>query len=823
MLNLRHVLRNHRREARGFAELVPWMLLLAPGLVLNKDGALLAAFDLAGMDAEGLQPVDIDRQVRAVEQAMRNFDERFALWWLVDRRRAAGYPSARFDDPVSAHLDQLWAEAFQRSAQFCNRHVLALTFTPEAARGNGWSQWWALLPDLSRGLSRQAAFASISAQLDQDCRQFEEALLALEETLCDLGLVRLENERLLAFLHDRASPASEGQAVRLPDPPCYLDAWLPDNTLSVEADRLVFSDLDPVEICALAIKGWPGATWPGALDALLSAPGELSLVVAFRFEDSGRAARRIRDAERHHRNLQKTFAGYLKEAITREQSALVDEGRLRLAQDAAGALAYLTAEGGVFGHCALVVLVRGRSTAELDATTREAASRLRRLGYLVLRERLNLLGAFSVSMPGQWALSPRWHFVSGANIADLAPIRTHGAGSPLNRHLSQQLGQVQPALARLPSDAQTAFFLDLHVGDVGHAIVLGPSGAGKSVLMNFLLAQSRKYPGSRVFIFDKNYSCRIATLLQGGSHVDVGAENGAVRLNPMALLAEPAQWEWLAGWLELLLTSRAYQMTSDDDRALREALELLAGQPAAGWQLRSLVPLLPRRLAEELAPWVGDSLLARHFDNATDTFSLSTFTCVEIGQLFQNPRLACAFLDYAFHRLERALDGNPAIIYVEEAWFMLAEPRFCARLNDWLRTMRKKNAAVVLATQSLEEIDSSPIFASVVDNIPTRIYLANPNAAAHRRLYLERFGLNEAQLARIRQAVPKRDYYITQPGRSRMVSLVFPPRLLAALRSDPRAQRVFLRHYLGQAQGWAFDYLDEAAGRDPGERQEPAP
>jgi len=184
-------------------------------------------------------------------------------------------------------------------------------------------------------------------------------------------------------------------------------------------------------------------------------------------------------------------------------------------------------------------------------------------------------------------------------------------------------------------------------------------------------------------------------------------------------------------------------------------------------------------------------------------------TCIEIGQLFSTPRVAGAFLDYAFRRVEQALDGRPVLVYVEEAWFMMAEPIFCHRLNDWLRTMRKRNAAVVLATQSLEEIDASPVFASVADNIPTRIYLPNPNAAAHARLYLERFGLNEAQLSRIRQACPKRDYYITQPGRSRLASIVFPPRLLAALRSDPRAQEVFARHHAGGLPGWEHDYLDE--------------
>jgi type IV secretion system protein TrbE len=811
VLNLRRMLGRHRGGSRGFAELVPWMILLTPAVVLNKDGALLALFELEGIDVEGAAAETVDRHARLLERAMRDFDERLAVWWTVDRRRAPAEAPSTFDHPVSAHLDRLWKDTFRRDPCFVNRHTLALTWTPERHMPGAWS------------LSRRHAFASHAATLQLDGARFEEVLRAFVETSADLGLRRLEGTQLLAALHDRVSPASEGQAIIDGGEAAFLDAWLPDNELSVGQDRLRFSHVDTIDVAALSVKAWPGTTWPGALDSLLDVPGELTLVVAFRFEHPARAARRIRDIQRHQRNLQKTFAGYLKEAITREPTALVDEGRLRLAEDASDALAHLTSGGGAFGHCAVVVLVRGPDAEGLDETLREASGRLRRLGYPVLRERLNLLGAFSVSIPGQWAMSPRWFFVSEANLADLAPIRSCPSGAPVNVHLGRQSGRAEPALACLPTEARTLFNFDLHVGDVGHALVLGPSGAGKSVLMNFLIAQSRKYPGSKVFVFDKDYSCRIPVLLQGGSHVDAGPGQAPLRINPLARLDDGRQREWLARWLELLLAGRGHVMSSDDDRALRDAIDLLGAQPPVAWRLRSLVPLLPGRLAGELDAWVGDGLLARYFDHDGDGWHAmaagagapsADFTCIEIGQLFATPRVAGAFLDYAFRRVEQALDGRPALIYVEEAWFMLAEPMFCHRLNDWLRTMRKRNAAVVLATQSLEEIDGSTIFASVVDNIPTRIYLANPNAAAHARLYLERFGLNEAQLARIRQACPKRDYYITQPGRSRLASIVFPPRLLAALRSDPRAQAVFLRHHAGGRPGWEHDYLDELSGHD---------
>ena len=196
MLNLRRILRRHRGGSRGFAELLPWMILLTPALVLNKDGSLLALYEVGGIDIEGSPPESADRQVRLLERAMRDFDERLSLWWIVDRRRAPQPPAARFGHAFSAYLDRLWRATFSRDPQYVNRHTLALTWTPDRPLSGRWT------------LSRRHAFASHAAGQQLDCERFEEVLRAFVETGADLGLDRLRGPRLLAALHDRACPAS---------------------------------------------------------------------------------------------------------------------------------------------------------------------------------------------------------------------------------------------------------------------------------------------------------------------------------------------------------------------------------------------------------------------------------------------------------------------------------------------------------------------------------------------------------------------------------------------------------------------------------------
>lgn len=262
---------------------------------------------------------------------------------------------------------------------------------------------------------------------------------------------------------------------------------------------------------------------------------------------------------------------------------------------------------------------------------------LQRRGYLTVRETMHLLSAFVGTIPGQWGELVRWYFVSSANIADLAPVRTLGIGKKTNDYFRDQRGDGvdQPALTILATEFNTPYFFNFHQADLAHTICIGPSRTGKSSFMNFLISQFQKYEPCSTIIFDKDYSCRIPTLMQGGDHVDMGLNaESAVKPDPMRLLEEPHSRAWLTNWLEMLLTSKGYQMRSADLDNLKNALDQVAAQPPEMWRLQSLAPFLSRELKEELHPWVSSGAYAKYFDNAEDTFELGNKTCVEMGGLF---------------------------------------------------------------------------------------------------------------------------------------------------------------------------------------------
>ena len=145
-------------------------------------------------------------------------------------------------------------------------------------------------------------------------------------------------------------------------------------------------------------------------------------------------------------------------------------------------------------------------------------------------------------------------------------------------------------------------------------------------------------------------------------------------------------------------------------------------------------------------------------------------------------------------------------------------------MRDWLKTLRKKNVAVVFATQSLADIEGASIAPTLIESCPTRIFLPNERALEpNTNAIYRRFGLNARQIEILARASPKRDYYYTSPLGCRLfdldlgeIALAFcgaaspgdQKQMDACLDAAPEAG--FARSWLERKQlGWAADLLAE--------------
>jgi type IV secretion system protein VirB4 len=169
------------------------------------------------------------------------------------------------------------------------------------------------------------------------------------------------------------------------------------------------------------------------------------------------------------------------------------------------------------------------------------------------------------------------------------------------------------------------------------------------------------------------------------------------------------------------------------------------------------------------------------FDAKEDTLGLDAFTVFEIEELMNlGEKYGLPILLYLFRRIERSLHGQPAAIFLDEAWIMLGHPVFREKIREWLKVMRKANCLVLMATQSLSDSINSGILDVIIESTATKIFLPNAYAREEETAALyRRFGLNERQIEIIGGAVPKRDYYYVSERGRRLYELALGPVALA--------------------------------------------
>ncbi len=575
----------------------------------------------------------------------------------------------------------------------------------------------------------------------------------------------LSDEETLTYLHSTVS--TRRHSVRVPETPMHLDAILVDEPLSGGLEPR----LGNAHLRTLTVLGFPSRTWPGLLDDLnrLAFPYRWCVrAVALDKTDATKVLSRIR---RQWFAKRKSIAAIVKEVMTNEASVLMDSDAANKAADADMALQELGSDLIGEAYVTATVTVWDDDARVADERLRLVEKTIQGRDFTCIREGVNAVEAWLGSLPGQLYANVRQPPISTLNLAHMMPFSAVWAGPPRDEHLDA------PALFVAKTEGSTPFRFSLHVGDVGHTLIVGPTGAGKSVLLAVMAMQFRRYDRAQIFAFDFGGSIRAATLAMGGDWHDLGgslSEDTAepVALQPLARIDLPEERAWAAEWVAAILGRESVAVTPEVKEHLWSALGSLASAPVHERTLTGLSVLLQSQaLKRALQPYCLNGPWGRLLDADAERLGEADVQAIETEGLI-GTGAAAAVLAYLFHRIEDRLDGRPTLLIVDEGWLALDDEGFSGQLREWLKTLRKKNASVVFSTQSLADIDNSPIAPAIIESCPTRVFLANeralePQIAATYR----RFGLSDRQIEILSQATPKRDYYCQSRRGNRLFEL----------------------------------------------------
>ncbi|MGR9060774.1 conjugal transfer protein TrbE (plasmid) [Rhizobium leguminosarum] len=804
-------LRVFRHTAPSFADLVPYAGLVDNGIILLKDGSLMAGWYFAGPDSESstdLERNEISRQINAILS-------RLGSGWMIQveavRLATVDYAAAGksdFPDRVTRAIDEERRAHFEREqGHFESRHAIIATYRPTEQRRSTLSKY--IYSD--EGSRKQSYADTVLFIFRNAIREVEQYLanvisirrMMTRETTERGGARVARYDELLQFI--RFCVTGDNYPIRLPDVPMYLD-WI----ATAELQHGLAPKVENRFLGVVAVDGLPSESWPGILNNLDLMPLSYRWSSRFIFLDAEEAKVRL---ERTRKKWQQKVRPFF-DQLFQTQSRSIDQDAMSMVAETEHAIAEASSQLVAYGYYTPVVVMFENDPERL----KEQMEAIRRLiqaeGFGARIETLNATDAYLGSLPGNWYCNVREPLINTRNLSDLIPLNSVWSGNP--QAPCPFYPPDSPPLMQVATGS-TPFRLNLHVDDVGHTLVFGPTGSGKSTLLALIAAQFRRYEDAQIFAFDKGGSMMPLTLAVGGDHYEVGGDEGTgLSFCPLSDLSSEGDRAWACEWIESLVAMQGITITPDHRNAISRQIGLMAGAP--GRSISDFVSGVQiREIKDALNHYTIDGPMGHLLDAETDGLALGVFQTFEIEQVMNTgERNLVPVLTYLFRRIEKRLTGAPSLIVLDEAWLMLGHPVFRDKIREWLKVLRKANCAVLLATQSISDAERSGIIDVLKESCPTKICL--PNGAAREpgtRDFYERIGFNDRQIEIVATAIPKREYYVASPEGRRLFDMALGPLTLsfvgASGKEDLKRVRALSEEYGPE---WPIQWLQTRGIKD---------
>lgn len=773
MLRIRRILRDYK-DAGSVNSLLALWGFVDDTTFLTKAGHLGVVYRLAGVDFECLTQPQRRDVVHQFEAALRLLDDSCRVYQYLCKRRLDPIETAPCRHPIVA-------EAIERRADYLNGRrdelfelelYLVLVYEGLQLRGRTSTRlrglWRGPRRPVREWLSTQTTCALLEDDLNRAVAQLHHRAAAFEVQLTEgVGPQRLMKAQAFRFfrrLVNYTPHKAAGAPLRYDT---HLDYFVADCSVDCHNSHL---DVDDVRVKVLTMKEPPSQTFAHLLEDLCTVPGEFIACLEWRRIPNDRMRRDVQTRRRHFFNKRVSLVNYAA-PDTRPEEMLVDESASATVRQLGDALTELDVNGHFFGECSLTLVLYDRDAQVVERSAAEAIKVMAAYDGAMFEETYNLLNAWLAIVPGNSSHNLRRLALLETNYADLSFLFALDAGQARCPHLDRE------ALAVFETLHQTPYRFTLHVQDVGHTLVLGATGSGKSFLLNFLVTHAQKYDPTAV-IFDLGHSYRkLATLLHG-SYVELALRQSGVTINPFALDPTPENLHFLHAFTRVLLEgSDSYRLSDLEDRELYEAVENLYVLDAAQRRLFTLANLLPRALSARLSKWIEGGRYADLFDHLEDTLSIQPFQVFDFEAMRAYPALIEPLLFYVLHRVRARIDDPEVrglkLCVMDEAWRFIQHPTLRAYVEEALKTWRKRNAAMLLATQSIEDFASTDLLRTVVEGCPTKLLLANP--ALDRTRYAELFQLNTMELNLLTDIMPRRQMLLKRPQLAKVLTLNVDP------------------------------------------------
>ena len=735
-------------------------------VVINKDGSLMATWQFRGPDLDSSVEEELAVITNRLQGAMASLKTNYVLWFESQRTPSLGYETtSHFPDPVTRGMDAERAQLYASGRYYESHFYATLQYLPPKDRQEKMKE---LLVE-----GREKKLTKAENVLEAFGEQIYKLFVMFQNLRMEAHF--LEENAMLTYLHSTVS--GRPRPLKYPGSRFLFDKYLYDTPL--------YGGLEPQlghqHMRVIAPISYARDTVFGGFDALSRLDFPYRWMTRVYCMSKNDVLSELDMERRQWKGKLQSLSSTLADAAIREgaqNTENLNEVAVDRVAEVRDAIHAVEADhiSFVYYSTAVIVLDEDREAVE------EKAKIVRQLfiehGMKAKIEDFNAVDTWMGCVPGLIGHNIRRPLISTGNLVHMMPLTAAWAGEEWNQHLDG------PPLLYAQTDGSSSYRLNLHIGEIGHSLMIGPTGAGKSVHLNCIEAAFRKYQNARVIIFDKGASSKVLTLGVGGKFYDIG-KAGEMAFQPLAGIDREDERQWAQEWLADYLREEGIEVTPEYKSILRDSLATVAGMEQRFRTMTTFISFLQSaKLKEAFYPMAladGSGNKGEYgeiFDSDVDRLSIGAWQSFEMETLMNSKRIVGTTLMYIFHRIEnvvkdvRASEAGPTLIVLDECWVFFENPMFADKIKEWLKTLRKYNTAVLFATQSLDDIAKSPILDTVLSSCLSRIFLPDKLATTESRRELYRaFGLNRQQIQLLAHAQPQREYYYDSPMGSRLYHL----------------------------------------------------
>jgi type IV secretion system protein VirB4 len=746
-------------------------------IVVHKDGCLQQSFGFRGNDLDSFSAHYINSVSVYFNEAVKKLGDGWMISVEAQRFVTSEYPLANYDIEAGYLVEQERKKNFMMYGEhYDSSYYLTFVYKPE-------------LEIKKKALKVFFTEVQYEKAQEEEIENFVKETKRLTNILESRLVIRpLNYKETVEYLHSTVSLRRHD--IILPDHFLFLDTFIADMTMHVGQTL----KLDDYYIPILVINDFPMETYPSILHELNKTYIEYRWVSRYFPMEKVEAMKELEKWQGKHHGARKNAKQLMMEMSMNIETHKENVGAGELERDVGEAMKEVTMDYVGLGYYNSCIMVWDIDYEVALAKMAKIRAVIESCGFNCKEETFNSYSAFLGMTAGDVYRNIRRPLVSTGNFAHVLPLSAVWAGLIFNKFTGEVCG-IDVPLVTCSTNYGTPFFLNLNDGDVGHTLIFGPTGSGKSTLLMLLCISYLKYPESQVFIIDKGASAMTMTLAVGGEYIDPSLVKNCFQ--PLGNLETPHDKEWACEFIETLCEMQSVQVTPKMLVQIRITIEQMS---LLDKKLRTLTTFRQNcmyrdpntganTIDDAIQPYTLDGPFGVIFDGDETRINDSKWILFEMSELMEmKEKVVAPAIMFIFHFLEKRFNGQMTLLIIDEAWRFLAHEVFMNKMRQWLKELRKKHVFCVFATQEVADGARSPIASTLIQNCPTKIYLADPESFNNQDAY-ERFGLTNDEIQMLSLARKKRDYYYKSPMGTRLFQLSLGPIALGLMRGQDQMVR----------------------------------